>query len=63
MTTKVHKIDLSTITNNNRLAAAIDKKYTDFPDLAGFPLVATYLTQGSDPQGTTHDYLVLIFQK
>lgn len=56
--TKVHKIDLSTIDSEHPLAAAIDQKYADHPDLAGFPLVATFvLTEGDD------DFLVLIFQK
>ena len=61
--TKVHKIDLSTISDQNPLAMAIDKKYIDFPDLAGFFLASTYITQGKDSQGNARDYLVLIFQK
>jgi hypothetical protein len=61
--TKVHKIDLSTINAGNPLATAIDKKYTDFPDLAGFPLVSTYKTTAANSTGQSTEYLVLIFQK
>jgi len=45
------------------LANAIDKKYTDYPDLVGYDLAATYVMEGKDAQGNLHDYPVLIFQK
>jgi hypothetical protein len=55
--TKIHSIDLLTI-DGSKLAAEIDKKYADNPDLAGFPLVATFmLTQDNT------ETLVLVFQK
>ncbi len=55
--TKIHSIDLSSI-DGSELAAAIDQKYKDNPDLAGFPLVATFvLTQDNT------ETLVLVFQK
>jgi|GEM_PF-4961482 len=63
MTTKVHKIDLSTIDGRNLLAAAIDKKYADSPDLDGFPLVSTFVTTAANSTGQRTEYLVLIFQK